>query len=308
MKREDFVFNGSGDVRLHGCVWMPENEVRAVLQITHGMTEHIGRYEKLAEKLTEKGIAVCGFDLRGHGLNESQMNIATMGKDGWEASLNDMHRIYSLFHGRYPDAPYFMLGFSLGSFLLREYISRHPKEMKGAIIAGTGCQPAFVLEIMKFIVSTQIAKNGFDDTTDLVRKLSFDTYNDKFKPCRTRFDWLCSDEAQLDEYMNDDACRRDISSGLFHQLLSSMKRTGQQHACVGWNKEMPVLLMSGKDDPVGNMGKGVVQILHNMEKRGFKDVKLCLYEKARHDIFHEYENGTADKVTEEIARWIGDKI
>ena len=297
MKREDFVFNGSGDVRLHGCVWMPENDVRAVLQITHGMTEHIGRYEKLAEKLTEKGIAVCGFDLRGHGLNESQMNIATMGKDGWEASLNDMHRIYSLFHGRYPDAPYFMLGFSLGSFLLREYISRHPKEMKGAIIAGTGCQPAFVLEIMKFIVSTQIAKNGFDDT-----------YNDKFKPCRTRFDWLCSDEAQLDEYMNDDACRRDISSGLFHQLLSSMKRTGQQHACVGWNKEMPVLLMSGKDDPVGNMGKGVVQILHNMEKRGFKDVKLCLYEKARHDIFHEYANGTADKVTAEIARWIGDKI
>ena len=308
MKREDFVFNGSGDVRLHGCVWMPENDVRAVLQITHGMTEHIGRYEKLAGKLTEKGIAVCGFDLRGHGLNESQMNIATMGKDGWEASLNDMHRIYSLFHGKYPDAPYFMLGFSLGSFLLREYISRHPKEMKGAIIAGTGCQPAFVLEIMKFIVSTQIAKNGFDDTTDLVRKLSFDTYNDKFKPCRTRFDWLCSDEAQLDEYMNDDACRRDISSGLFHQLLSSMKRTGHQHACVGWNKEMPVLLMSGKDDPVGNMGKGVVQILHNMEKRGFKDVKLCLYEKARHDIFHEYENGTADKVTAEIVRWIGDKI
>ena len=238
MKREDFVFNGSGDVRLHGCVWMPENEVRAVLQITHGMTEHIGRYEKLAEKLTEKGIAVCGFDLRGHGLNESQMNIATMGKDGWEASLNDMHRIYSLFHGRYPDAPYFMLGFSLGSFLLREYISRHPKEMKGAIIAGTGCQPAFVLEIMKFIVSTQIAKNGFDDTTDLVRKLSFDTYNDKFKPCRTRFDWLCSDEAQLDEYMNDDACRRDISSGLFHQLLSSMKRTGQQlQAMEGYKVE-----------------------------------------------------------------------
>ena len=209
---------------------------------------------------------------------------------------------------KYPDAPYFMLGFSLGSFLLREYISRHPKEIKGAIIAGTGYQPAFVLDIMMFIVSTQITKNDFDNTTDLVRKLSFDTYNDKFKPCRTRFDWLCSDEAQLDEYMNDDACRRDISSGLFYQLLSSMKRTGQQHACVGWNKEMPVLLMSGRDDPVGNMGKGVVQILHNMEKRGFRDVKICLYENARHDIFHEYANGTADKVTEEIARWIGEKL
>jgi len=308
MIREDFVFGASGEAKLHGVACTPDGNVRAVLQITHGMTEHIGRYDRLAERLTEQGIAVCGFDLRGHGLNESESNIATLGKDGWEASLTDMRIIHGIFKQKFQNVPYFVLGFSLGSFLLREYISRHPKDIDGAIIAGTGCQPSLILDIIMLIVSTQITKNGFDNTTPLVRKLSFETYNNKFKLTRTGFDWLCSDEAQLDEYLNDDACRRDISSGLFHQLLSSMKRTGQQHACIGWNRSMPVLLMSGKDDPVGDMGKGVVKILHNMEKRGFCDVELKLYEKARHDIFHEYANGTADRVINDICRWIGEKI
>ncbi|MBR4879383.1 MAG: alpha/beta hydrolase, partial [Clostridia bacterium] len=207
MTREDFIFNGSGDVRLHGVKWIPDGKVRAILQITHGMTEHIGRYEALAEVLTKAGIAVCGFDLRGHGWNESELNIATLGKDGWERSITDMRIVRSKMMYQYPDVPYFMLGFSLGSFLLREYLARHSKGIAGAIIAGTGHQPGGLLEIIKMIVMTQIWKNGFDNTTPLVRKLSFETYNKKFAPNKTDFDWLCSDEEQLSDYLNDDGCR-----------------------------------------------------------------------------------------------------
>ncbi|MBR4879407.1 MAG: alpha/beta hydrolase, partial [Clostridia bacterium] len=204
--------------------------------------------------------------------------------------------------------PYFMLGFSLGSFLLREYLARHSKGIAGAIIAGTGHQPGGLLEIIKMIVMTQIWKNGFDNTTPLVRKLSFETYNKKFAPNKTDFDWLCSDEEQLSDYLNDDGCRRAISSGLFWQLLASMKRTGDKHALFSWNKNMPVMLMSGTDDPVGDNTKGVREVFKAMEKRGFADVKIALYPKARHDIFHEVDSGIADRVAYEIRRWMEERI
>ena len=308
MTREDFIFNGSGDVRLHGVKWIPDGKVRAILQITHGMTEHIGRYEALAEVLTKVDIAVCGFDLRGHGWNESELNIATLGKDGWERSITDMRIVRSKMMYQYLDVPYFMLGFSLGSFLLREYLARHSKGIAGAIIAGTGHQPGGLLEIIKMIVMTQIWKNGFDNTTPLVRKLSFETYNKKFAPNKTDFDWLCSDEEQLSDYLNDDGCRRAISSGLFWQLLASMKRTGDKHALYSWDKNMPVMLMSGTDDPVGDNTKGVREVFKAMEKRGFADVKIALYPKARHDIFHEVDSGIADRVAYEIRRWMEERI
>ncbi|MBR5265634.1 MAG: alpha/beta hydrolase, partial [Clostridia bacterium] len=107
---------------------------------------------------------------------------------------------------------------------------------------------------------------------------------------------------------NDDGCRRAISSGLFWQLLASMKRTGDKHALYSWDKNMPVMLMSGTDDPVGDNTKGVREVFKAMEKRGFADVKIALYPKARHDIFHEVDSGIADRVAYEIRRWMEERI
>lgn len=304
MKTEQITLAGADGMLLPGTIWMPEGETRAVLQVTHGMTEHMGRYTALAEELTTHGILVAGVDLRGHGRNPGDPDCASFGENGWEAALEDMHRLRRLLDERYPQIPHFMLGFSLGSFLLREYLDRYDDRLSGAVIMGTGQQPGAVLTVMMAIVKTQIQKAGFDAATPLVRQLSFGTYNQKFKPNRTDADWLCADERELDAYCGDALCRKDISAGLFWQLMGSMKRTGGKNAYAHWDKQLPVLLLSGQDDPVGGAGKGVEAVYKAMKKAGMQKVTMHLYPGARHDLLHEEASGTAPAARRRIADWI----
>ena len=305
MKTELFEFAGYAGTNLPACLWLPEGKVRAVLQITHGMTEHMGRYEAFAEDLCSLGIAVAGFDLRGHGRNPGDTEVASFGEGGWSASIEDMRLFYELLQECVPGVPHFMLGFSLGSFLLREYLTKYPGEgeIAGAIIMGTGHQPGWLLSVMGWIVKGQIKKAGFDKTTDLVRQLSFGTYNQKFKPNRTAADWLCADETELDKYLADPLVRKDISSGLFWELLGSMKRSGSTFAYDGWDTGLPILLISGQDDPVGDAGKGVQAIFNRMKKTGMENVTMKLFPGARHDLLHEEGSG-AEAARKCIAEWI----
>ena len=300
----DFFEWESADICFRGIMWLPDGQPKAVLQITHGMTEHIGRYENFARSMTENEIAVCGFDLRGHGRNGTDREIASFGKGGWELSLKDMRAFYLEIKKRMGDIPYFMFGFSLGSFLLREYLGIYPEGIDGAVIVGTGYQPGWVLSLMKAIVKGEWKKAEFDGTTALVKKLSFETYNQSFKPNRTASDWLCADERELDAYIGDPLCRNGISAGLFWQLLDSMKRTGKKKAALSWKKDMPVLLLSGANDPVGNNGKGVETVYRQWTKLKMTDVTMKLFANARHDLFHEKVSGTADEAEGFLLDWM----
>lgn len=221
MKTEIFNFTGHNGTNLPAVIWQPDGEVKAVLQVAHGMTEHMGRYEHFAAALCSQGVAVAGFDLRGHGKNDGNSDVASCGAGGWDASIEDMY-------------------------------------------------------------------------------LFFGTYNQKFKPNRTTADWLCSDEAALDRYLADPLVRKDISSGLFCELLGSMKRTGKNCAYGS----MPILLISGQHDPVGDCGKGVRAIYNRMKKMGMESITLRLFDDARHDIFHEEANGAAEAVRHCICDWL----
>ena len=305
MKAEHCDFTGHNGTVLPGYIWLPEGEVQVVLQVTHGMTEHMGRYEVFADYLCPMGIAVAGFDLRGHGKNPGDPEVASFGEVGWAASIEDMRLFYELLRTRFSGVPHYMFGFSLGSFLLREYLTKYPGEgeIAGAIIMGTGHQPGWLLSVMMGIVKGQIKKAGIDKTTDLVRQLSFGTYNQKFKPNRTAADWLCADETELDKYLADPLVRKDISAGLFWELLGCMKRTGSAYEYDGWDTSLPVLLLSGQDDPVGNGGKGVQAIYTHMKKTGMENVTIKLFPGARHDLLHGEANCAAE-VRKLIADWI----
>ena len=298
------MFVGFGGAQLPATLWLPEGKTKCVLQIAHGMTEHMGRYARFVEDLCRQGIAVAGFDLRGHGQNPGDPMVASFGKGGWGASIEDMHLFYEDLQQKMPGTPHYILGFSLGSFLLREYLSKYPDGLAGAIIAGTGHQPGWLLGIMMGVVKGQIKKAGFDNTTDQVRQLSFGTYNQKFKPNRTAADWLCADEGELDHYLADPLVRKDISAGLFWELLGSMKRTATVKAYANWPKDMPIMLLYGEDDPVGDAGKGVQRVYDQMKKAGMQKVDFQMLPDARHDIFHEEANGTAEMVRHVISDWL----
>ena len=303
MITEAFEFSGYHDKSLPAMLWLPEGETKAVLQITHGMTEHIGRYEEFARKMTTYGIAVAGFDLRGHGKNPGDKTVASFGEGGWEATIGDMKHFYDLLKERFSGVPHYLHGFSLGSFLLREYLGRYPEDGIGAVILGTGNQPAWLLSIMMAIVKGQIKKSGFDGYSPLVRQLSFGTYNQKFKPNRTEKDWLCSDNETIDDFIADPLCRDNFSAGLFYQMLASMKRTGSKAAYDTWNKSKPILLICGESDPVGNMGTGAKTVMRAMQQAGL-DVTFYLLPGSRHMILGEEASGAADAAVEIIREWI----
>ena len=294
--------------KLPCTLWLPDGSPGAMLQIIHGMTEHTGRYEAFAAFLTAHGIAVAGFDLRGHGKNGSDPAVASFGEGGWEESLEDIHRFRTALQNRYPAVPHFLLGFSLGSFLLREYLAKHSQGLRGAIIMGTGHQPAPVLSVLMAIVKGQCKKAGFDSTTPLVKKLSFETYNKHFAPNRTQADWLCGDTAALDAYLNDPLCRESISAGLFWQLLSAMKRTGKAAVYKAWASDLPILLLSGEEDPVGDFGKGVKAVHKAIISAGITDLQMKLYPQARHDLLHEAQCGAASEAFGDILQWLKEHL
>lgn len=301
MIQEFYTYKDTTEDEIQAYIWLPEREVKCVLQVVHGMTEHIGRYGELAKFLTQEGVAVVGFDLRGHGIKGKGMTCASFGEGGWEETLEDIHQLHLSLKLRFADAKHYLLGFSLGSFLVREYFSTYENhDFAGTIIMGTGQQSALILSVIIAIVKSEIKKVGHDNTTDLVRNLSFGTYNKKVSPNRTRADWLCSDESELDKYIADALCKVDISAGLFWQLLASMKRTSNKNTYQKWKKDMPVLLISGEDDPVGDAGKGVRLVEKSMRNAGLKNVILKLYPGARHDILHEEKLGTVGNVYQVI--------
>lgn len=305
MTKEQFTFTGHGGTQLPAVIWLPDCEPKLMLQITHGMTEHMGCYEAFAEYLSPLGVVVAGFDLRGHGQNPGDNGIASFGKNGWEASIQDMKCFFDLLEQRFPGLPHDMYGFSLGSFLLREYLGRYPEGIAEAVIMGTGHQPKLLLRIMKAIVRGQVKKVGVDGFSALVQRLSFGVYNQKFNPSRTDRDWLCSDETSLDRFIADPLIRKDISAGLFYQMLDAMERTGDAKSYRNWNREMHVFLLYGEMDPVGNFGKGVPHIYRQMKAAGFQHVEMEQLIGARHLLLWEESSGAAEITRHAIADWLG---
>ena len=292
MKVNDIEF-GEKQGLASGTIWLPEEPPCMVLQIAHGMTEHIGRYEKLAQSLTQHGIAVAGFDLRGHGHNAKDPECASFGEGGWEASIQDMHLFYRELENRFPN--------------VRDYLSCYDDHIAGAVIMGTGQQPGIVLSVLIQIVKREITAHGFDSSTPLIDKMSFENYNQKFAPNTTPYDWLCADEEQRAAYCEDSLCRRHISAGLFYQLMDAMRRTGKKSTYVKWNKTVPILLLSGQKDPVGDFGKGIQQVKNSMDHAGIKDIEVHLIPDARHDALHEEKNGGAEAAIDIIQKWMNEK-
>ena len=291
----------SGKVKLAVKEYIPNN-LQSLIVVLHGMTEHMGRYELLATSLCDIGIGVIGFDLPGHGSSTSFGEAASFGENNWDSLVSYIPNFISLVKEKY-NCPIYIMGFSLGSFLLREYLYTAPTMIAGAIIVGTGVQPNIVLRGLECIVSKEVNKIGFNNGSDFIDNLSFGQYNKSIKGATTNCDWLCSDTDAITDYINDELCRKRISAGLFLQLLQSMRKTNNSKQYKNWNYRIPVLIISGDDDPVGSSGKGPRSIYEQLINSGIENIKIEML-PGRHDVFHEYQNDTATKVTDIIISFI----
>ena len=302
---EEFTFLSSdGQTRLHAMLWLPEGEIRGILQIAHGVAEHVARYDGFARYLCARGIAVAGHDHLGHGksLPDGATPVYFGAQDGWQHAVDDIHALHQRLQEEFPNMPLCIMGHSMGSFLTRSYLIRYPGTVRAAVIMGTGWQPAPVIAAGRTLAKLIARREGADATSDLVTKLAFGGYNKAFAPNRTGYDWLSADSENVDRYIADPLCGADATVGLFRQMLHGIAFNQNPKNLTRMDSSLPVLLISGDRDPVGDMGKGVRRTAAAFRKAGLSDVTVKLYPGLRHEILNE--GPMRQTVYEDIWHWL----
>lgn len=303
MKKEFCYPSRDGVTQIHAVEWIPEGEVKGVLQICHGMVEYINRYHDFAEYMCERGYYVTGHDHLGHG--QSIRNEEDYGyfeeKKGNQFVIGDIQKLREMTIEKYPDVPYYMLGHSMGSFLLRQYLTMYGKGLSGAIIMGTGYQRSAVLNMGQLVCRVIAAFKGWRYRSRFVDKLSFGSYNKRFEPGETSKDWITSDKDHRQKYVNDPLCSFMFTLGGYYQMFEGMKVLTRKESMERIPKDLPVLFVAGADDPVGAFGKGVEKVYKKYKTAGMQQVSMHLYEGDRHEILNETDR---EQVYEDLYQWI----
>lgn len=306
-KREFMYLSADGRTKIHGIEWIPDQEVKAILQICHGMVEYIDRYNDFASYLAERGIYVTGHDHLGHGQsinNEDEYGYFPQ-PDGNKCVIGDIHKLRQMTGEKYPYVPYFMLGHSMGSFLLRQYLTIHSKGLSGAVIMGTGHQPRIILKAGQMVCKVIGICKGWKYRSAVVNNLSFGGYNKKFEPAETSNDWITSYKPLRDLYAKDPLTGFMFTVGGYYQMFEGMKVLDTKGSVDRIQKDIPVFFVAGADDPVGDFGRGVQRIYEKYKASGIEDVSIKLYENDRHEILNETDRL---QVYEDLYLWFADKM
>ena len=286
--------------------WLPQGQPRAVVQIVHGVAEYVGRYDHVARFLTERGFLVCGEDHLGHGKTVDDGKYGYFGpRGGWDLVVRDIRRLRELQGEKYPGVPYVMLGHSMGSFLTRTYLIRWPGTVDGAVLSGTGQEPAPLVALGKALAGGLCLLRGGDSVSPLVNAMSLGAYNKKFAPNRTGADWISRDEAVVDTYLKDPLCTFMPTVAMFRDMMGGLQYIADRNNLARMDKETPVYFLSGDRDPVGAMGKGVEKVVRMFRKAGCRDVSVKLYPEGRHEMFNELNR---DEVMADLLAWLESKL
>lgn len=307
MRQEFYYPSSDGETQIHAIEWAPEGEVRAVLQICHGMVEYIGRYDAFASWLAKRGFYVTGNDHLGHGksvTSDSEYGYFHEPDGNW-CVIEDIHTLRERAEGKYPGVPYFMLGHSMGSFLLRQYILGHGRGLAGAVIMGTGEKSRLLLWAGQRLCQILAAVKGWHYHSRLIDGLGLGSYNKAFEPSESKREWVTSDLEIRAKYENDPLCNFTFTVNGYYQMFEGMKQIAGKKGALRIPRTLPVLLVSGSQDPVGEFGKTVEKIYRRYQEAGIRDVTLKLYENDRHEVLNEQDR---QQVYEDIFCWMEERM
>lgn len=288
---KEFSYPSKGSGRLHAYRWEPQGAPVAVVQIVHGIAEHMLRYDDFACFLNTKGILVVGEDHMGHGRSIGG-GTPLYFEGGWENAAEDTYELLRRTRAEFPDLPYILFGHSMGSFLARTLLFRYPNAgLRGAVICGTGWQPAPILCAGRALCALEKCRVGGKGHSKLLNKLIFGAYNAKFKDAETPNDWICTKREVVDRYNADPLCGGTATVGLSQDMLGGIAMIQKKSNLRAMPKNLPVFFIAGKCDPVGSMGKGVEKTAKRFRDSGMTDVTLRLYD-GRHEILNEENHAT----------------
>lgn len=306
--KNEFYINASNKQnKLRIMMWQPEGAVLGILQISHGMIEHIERYDSFAKYLAKKGFIVVGNDHLGHG-----KSVANKEEFGYfpatnpsQAVVEDLHQVTLHIKAQYPNPPYFLLGHSMGSFMARRYLMTYGNELDGAIILGTG-EPSYpILTLGNLLIRCIGLFKPDTHRSKLANKFCFGHYNHLLKSPRTDHDWLTRDLALVDAYESDAYCNFLFTLNGYQTLLDTFTFIKKPKNIQNIPKDLPILIASGTHDPVGDYGKTVRKIYKCYKNIGLQDITLKLYENARHELLNELNK---KQVYEDLNIWLSQYI
>lgn len=305
---KDYSFpsvSGLCDIYAQSAAPIDYGSIKGVVQISHGMAEYSNRYSRFALELCKAGYAVFISDHVGHGSSvENKEMLGFFGEEnGEETFIDDLKTLTDIAKSEYPNLPFFMLGHGMGSLIARKYTAKYGYLLDGVIYSGTsGENPALGVGIL--LANTMIKQNGPMHRSEVLDTIAFGSYNRKTQK-RTECDWATRDEAEVDKFIADELCGYKYTVSGMKVLFTTLKQVTTRRWYNTIPLSMPIFLISGSKDPVGDYGKGVKEVYKNLKKTGHKNVSMKLYEDARHEILNEINR---DEVYKDIIEWLDKNV
>ena len=281
----------------------PAQPLKAAIQIAQGLAEHAGRYDRLAQDLTQAGYAVFASDHRGHGLTaRSPAEYGYLADEaGFQRVVNDLHAVNRRIAERHPQLPRVLFAHSFGSFAAQHYFASYGDSVSAAVLSGTDFGTAKLLRVALGIVAIERMRVGRRNPSPVVTKLTFGSYNNAFKPTRTEYDWLSRDTAEVDKYLADPMCGFETTTQGWQDLIRGLVQMEDPALLARVPKLLPIYMFSGALDPVGHAGKGPRALAKAYERAGLSRVTLKLYPGGRHEMINEVNRA---EVTSDLIGWL----
>lgn len=294
MNKKSFYYPSSdGKTQIHAIRWEPEGKPKAILQIIHGMVEFIDRYDPFATYMADHGWLVTGEDHLGHGESVvADEYHGYFGNNGNACVIADIHKLREMTQEEFPDVPYTMLGHSMGSFLIRQYITEqdgdYAKGLAGVIVMGTGWQPNGVLRFGK-LVARMGGLRKIGKRAKFIDMLSFGSNLKKIENPKYVADWLTKDEAIVEWYMHEPWCQFHFTPNGYFNMFDGMLKAHDKKRMGKLPAGLPILITSGAEDPVGAWGEGVRKTFIAYTDNSPCEVSIKMYDDDRHEILNELD-------------------
>lgn len=279
-----FTYTSRDGLEIVACTWVPHTPPRGIVQLTHGMGEHIRRYHELALALNDVGYLVVGQDHRGHGATAlPEAGHGQIGAAGWSELVNDIHLLNNLLRDQYPGLPLILVAHSMGSFAAQQYLLDYSAEVDAVVLTGTGL--------------VDLIEPGLD----LDQPLDLAIFNAPFAPARTDFDWLTRDETRVDAYLADPQCGFGIDVEALKKLFDSGRAIADPNRLRTVRCDLPLYVTTGSDDPVNGQLTAVETLVDRYRAAGLTDADVSIYHGARHELFNETNRAA---VIADLIAWI----
>lgn len=286
--------------------WPLENP-KAVIHIVHGMSEHSGCYQDIAELLNAKHYAVIAHDHRCHGRSVNTEKLGDISDtQHWRGIHSDMIEMNEIIRQHYPDLPLVVLAHSMGSFIAQKFAQTHGDKLDMLALEGSSYEPPWFTWIASKLAAVLSKYQGENARSALLHKMTFGGFNDAFSPTQTEFDWISRNVDFVNSYANDPLCGFQVSNAYWRDSLSLLTQIYSRDALSKVPKALPLYIFSGDRDPVGHNGSGVKKLVDNYHNHaGSQDLSLKLYPGARHDLLHE---SNAAEIIADLLAWIDSRL